>query len=172
MTTVPDDQGEYGPAMAALSPLMRGFVLALIENPTAPRHEAARAAGYSPVSNLSLRVTAHRLMHDDRVIAAISEETGRKLRSSTLIASSFLERMMLDEGVSMKERAKVAVAILDRTGFGAAQTINVNKTVTDRSGKAVMARLQELANKHGLDATKLLGPAVVDAEFSEVEAGE
>src|SRR5580692_261069 len=122
MTIGTDDEGEYGPAVSALNPMMRGFVLALIENPAAPRWKAAEAAGYSATSNLSLRVTAHRLMHDDRVLAALSEETSKRFRSASLLAGDFLVRMLLDEEVPMKERAKVAIAIADRGGHGAAQT--------------------------------------------------
>lgn len=166
------DEGEYGPAMTALTPMMRRFVLALIENPALPQWRAAESAGYSAVSNKSLRVTAHRLTHDDRVLAAISEESGKRLRSASLLASDFLVRMICDEGVAMKDRAKVAVALLDRGGFGAAQTINVNKTVTDRTGTAIAERIRELAAKHGLDPQRLLGvSAPIEGEFSEVSDG-
>jgi phage terminase small subunit len=173
MSTDHDDRGEYGPAMMALNPAMRRFVLALIDNPAAPQWKAAEAAGYSPNSNGSLRVCAHRLTHDDRVLAAISEESGKRLRSASLLASDFLVRMILDDDVAMKDRAKVAVALLDRGGFGAAQTINVNKTTTDRTGKAIMERIAALSQKLGVDAGRLLGPApaVVEGEFSEVKDG-
>ena len=88
------------------------------------------------------------------------------------MAANVLLQMLTDDAVEPKDRIKAAGMLLDRSGFGAAQTINVNKTVTDRSGKAVMERLQELAQKHGLDASKLLaGPAPVEAEFTEVDDG-
>jgi hypothetical protein len=68
---------------------------------------------------------------------------------------------------------KAALALLDRGGFGAAQTINVNKTTTDRTGKAIMERIAALSQKLGVDPARLLsaGPQdpVVDAEFSEVK---
>jgi hypothetical protein len=104
-------------------------------------------------------------------LAAISEESGKRLRSASLLASDFLVRMILDDDVAMKDRAKVAVALLDRGGFGAAQTINVNKTTTDRTGKAIMDRIAALSQKLGVDAGRLLGPApaVVEGEFSEVK---
>jgi phage terminase small subunit len=180
MGTYDPDAGDYGPAMNALTERQRLFVLALIDNPQAARHHAARAAGFSAVSEGSLRVCAHRLMHDDRVLAALSEETGKRFRSASLLASDFLVRMLMDEEVPMKERAKVAIAISDRGGFGAAQTINVNKTTTDRTGKAIMERIASLSQKLGVDPGKLLAgpepsklssPPVVDAEFSEVKDG-
>jgi hypothetical protein len=107
------------------------------------------------------------------VLAAISEVAGKTLRSSTIMAANVLVEILGNVELEPKDRIKAAGMLLDRSGFGAAQTINVNKTVTDRSGKAVMARLQELALKHGLDAGKLLGgPAeAVEAEFTEVSDG-
>ena len=114
--------------------------------------------------------------HNPAVQAAIREEASKRLNSASLTAAGVLMELLVDEVVEPKDRIKAAGMLLDRSGFGAAQTINVNKTTTDRTGKAIMERILALASKHGLDPGKLLEdrqgvPAVVDAEFSEVKNG-
>jgi hypothetical protein len=66
---------------------------------------------------------------------------------------------MVDEDAPLKEKLKAATAVLDRTGFAAAQNINVNKTVTDNSGKAVLERIKRAADALGVDPGTLLGAA-------------
>ena len=157
--------------MRALNERQRRFVLALIETPGLTQREAARRAGYSDKSE-GAKVRGHYLAHSPAVQAALREEAGKRLNSLTLVASSFLMQVLGDDEAPYKDRLKAALAVLDRTGFAAAQNINVNKTVTDQSGAAIMERIRALADKHGLDANRLLGkPAapVVDAEFVEVK---
>ena len=71
---------------------------------------------------------------------------------------------------------KAAVAVLDRVGFGAQQNININQTVRDESSKAILARIESLADRLGVPVAGLLGgkmaAPVVDAEFSEVKQEE
>jgi hypothetical protein len=92
------------------------------------------------------------------------------------MAADVLVSIASDKEVSAKDRIKAAGMLLDRTGFGAAQTINVNKTVTDRTGAGMMERIKALAAANGIDPVRLLGgnaaPAVVDVEFSEVPDAE
>ncbi len=166
------DDEDLGPAMSALSEKQRGFVMAMIEVPGCSHAEAARRAGYSDIAD-GAKVRGHYCAHNPAVQMAIREEAGRRLNSLSLTAANVMMMVMMDPEAPLKEKLKAASAVLDRTGFGAAQTINVNKTVTDRSGKAVLARLQELAVKHGLDAGKLLGgpEEAVEAEFTEVSDG-
>lgn len=166
------DDPEYGPAMAALNDRQRAFVMALIEFPGITLSDAARRAGYVDADTGAIRVRAHYCAHNPAVQAAMREEAGKRLNSSSLIAANALMAMLTDDGVEPKDRIKAAGMLLDRSGFGAAQTINVNKTTTDRTGKAIMERIAALSQKLGVDANKLLGPvapAVVDAEFSEVK---
>jgi len=70
---------------------------------------------------------------------------------------------------------KAAVAVLDRTGFGAQQNININQTVRDEGSKAILKRIEALADRLGVPVAGLLGskPAspVVEGEFSEVSDG-
>lgn len=166
------DEPEFGPAMSALSERQRNFVLAMIEVPGCSHAEAARRAGYSDIAE-GAKVRGHYCAHNPAVQEAMREEAGKRLQASSLLAAGILMKMLTDDGIEPKDRIKAAGMLLDRSGFGAAQTINVNKTVTDRSGTAVMARLKELARKHGIDPMKLLSDetAVVEAEFTEVSDG-
>jgi phage terminase small subunit len=168
-----DDQ-EYGPAMAALSEKQRAFVMAMIEVPGCSNAEAARRAGYSDVAE-GAKVRGFYCAHNPAVQEAMREEAGKRLNSSSLAAAGVLLKLLTDEAIEPKDRIKAAGMLLDRSGFGAAQTINVNKTVTDRTGPAMLERIAELAARHGLDPAKLLGANVsapIDAEFSEVKQGE
>lgn len=165
-------EDDYGPAMSALTEKQRGFVLALIEFPGISLAAAARRAGYSDVAE-GAKVTGCRLARQDQIQVAMREEAGKVLNASSLVAAGVLMAILTDDGVDAKDRIKAAGMLLDRSGFGAAQTINVNKTTTDRTGKAIMGRIAELAGKLGVDSTKLLAvgnPAtVVEGEFSEVK---
>ncbi len=169
------DEPEYGPAMQALNERQRLFVMAMIEFPGSSQAEAARRAGYSDVKDAA-KVRGHYCAHNPAVQAAIREEASKRLNSASLTAAGVLMELLTDEAVEPKDRIKAAGMLLDRSGFGAAQTINVNKTTTDRTGKAIMERITALAEKHGLDPVKMLEdrqavPVVVDAEFSEVKNG-
>lgn len=165
------DNDDFGPEMAALTEKQRAFVMAMIEYPGITQGRAAEIAGYSTSSGVFLRKTGHYCAHHPGVQAAIRAEAGKRLNSTSLTAANVLLELLTDEKVEAKDRIKAAGMLLDRSGFGAAQTINVNKTVTDQSGKAIMERIKALAAKRGLDPMKLLGPAVVEGEFSEVKDG-
>lgn len=167
------DSEDYGPAMAALNEKQRAFVIAMLEVPGCSHAKAARIAGYSDVKD-GAKVRGHYCAHNPAVQAALREEAGKRLNGLSVIAANVMMDVMLDSNTAPKDKLKAAAAVLDRTGFAAAQNINVNKTITDQSGKAIMARIRSLAEKLGLDERRLLGaPAapVVDGEFSEVKGG-
>lgn len=157
---------ELGPKMRALTERQRAFVVELVLDPMLSHAEAARRAGYSDSSEAA-KVTGHRLAHDQRIIDAMHEQAGRRLRALSMKALHRVEQMMDDE--DGKTVLKAALGVLDRVGFGAQQNININQTVTDQSGKAIMDRIRALADKLGVDKGKLLGAPVVDAEFTEVK---
>ena len=163
-----NDDYEFGPAMAALSEKQRGFVLAMLNTPRCSHAKAARLAGYSDVKE-GAKVRGHYLAHNPAVQAAMREEAGKRLNSMSVMAANVMMDIMLT-AKDDKTKLKAASAVLDRTGFATSQNININKTVTDQSGKAVLEQIEALAAKLGVDASRLLsGPPVVDAEFSEVE---
>lgn len=152
--------------MSALNEKQRAFVLAMIEVPGCSHAEAARRAGYSNVAE-GAKVRGHYCAHNPAVQAAIREEAGKRLNSASLAAAGVLMQLLTDETVEPKDRIRAAGMLLDRSGFGAAQTINVNKTTTDRTGKAIMERIVALASKHGLDPAKLL--EVAEPKLIEVK---
>jgi phage terminase small subunit len=170
-TVTMSEQTEFGPKMRALTDKQRAFVMALVEFPGISGKEAAIMAGYSDSSEAA-KVTASKLRSDQRIVAAIQEQAGKRLWAISLKAAGRIEQLIdsPDDAVALKACA----AVLDRTGLAAQQNININQTVRDESGKAIMERIRALAAKHGLDEGRLLGkpaPAVVDAEFSEVKDG-
>ena len=170
----PGDLPEYGPAMQALSPMMRAFVLALLDQRRRNNTAAARRAGYSGDSPVSLRVTGHRLAHDARVIAALHEEAGKRLETAAHIAAAVAVGVMTDKDATHKDKLKAAGMVLDRTGYGASQTINVNKTVVRKMDlPAAAAKIAEFRQKFPEHFARIVGgnvPApVIDGEFSEVQ---
>lgn len=161
------DEYELGPKMLALSEKQRRFVLELVADPLMSRAEAARLAGYSDASEAA-KVQAHRLMHDQRIIDALHEQAGKRLWAISMKATHRVEQMLDSE--DDKVVLKAAVAILDRTGFGAQQNININQTVRDESSKGILKRIEMLADRLGVPKAGLLGgPApTIEGEFSEV----
>ncbi len=165
------DEFEFGPKMRALTEKQRGFVMVLTEFPGTSRAEAARMAGYSDVGE-GAKVRACEMMHDQKIIEALQEQAGKRLWAISMKAAWRLEQMLdsPDDAVALKATGMV----LDRTGHAAAQNININQTVTDHSGKAIQERIMRLAEKHGLDANRLLGgisSPTIEGEFAEVKNG-
>lgn len=150
------DEVEYGPAMAALTERQRGFVIAMLTIPGCSHSRAAREAGYSDVAE-GAKVRGHECAHNPNVQAALREEAGKRLNSLSVVAANVMMDIMLSDDAAPKDKLKAAMAVLDRTGFAAAQTINVNKTVTDNSGRAVMERIERAAAELGVDPGTLLG---------------
>ncbi len=169
------DEFELGPKMLALSEKQRRFVLELVADPLMSRTEAARLAGYqnSNPDGAALRVAGHRLMHDQRIIDAMHEQAGKRLWALSMKAAHRVDQMLDSE--DEKIALKAAVAVLDRTGFGAQQNINIHQTVRDESSKAILGRIEALADRLGVPVAGLLGgkvaAPVVDGEFSEVSDG-
>jgi phage terminase small subunit len=165
---------EFGPAMSALNARQRAFVIALVEHPGLTQARAAEMAGYSASSDGLLRKTGCVLAGSPAVQAAIREEAGKRLHAASLIAAGVVVDVMTDESASRTDKLRAAAMVLDRTGFAAAQNINVNKTVTDQSGAAILSRIRALAEKHGLDPQALLGrpaPAMKVIEHQEKSDG-
>lgn len=148
------DEFEMGPKMLALTEKQKRFVLELVADPLMSRSEAARLAGYSDSSEAA-KVTAHRLMHDQRIIDAMHEQAGKRLWAISMKAAYRVDQMLDSE--DDKVVLKAAVAVLDRTGFGAQQNININQTVRDESGKAILNRIEALADRLGVPVAGLLG---------------
>jgi hypothetical protein len=102
-----------------------------------------------------LKQIGWRLAHDERVIAAINEEVSKRFRSAgALIGLAVMTRIAETKG--HKDQLRAAEMLANRAGFGVQQQVNVRHEHTDLTGEALMARIRELAKKHGLDPEKLL----------------
>jgi hypothetical protein len=146
--------GELGPAMRSLTGLQQRFVLLVVERPLAARGELASKAGYTG-SKEALRVTAHRLMHNPSILAAIHEETEKRVQFGGLVGIHGLIQMAQDP--EHKRHFAACVALADRGGFPATTEHKVDVSHTDMTGRAMVERVREMAGRLGLDPERLLG---------------
>lgn len=157
---------------------MRAFVAALLETGTNNARRAAQMAGYQGDEN-TLKVSGHRLMHDDRIQAAMVEEGRRRLTSGAILATSQLVTMLEDP--DKRIRLKAIDMTLNRIGLhNVNETRNVNETIG--SDDELVGRIMRLAQSLGMDPALLLGqqmpkpieinPPVIDAEFEIVGSTE
>lgn len=159
--------------MLALNEARRRFAIAAVMYPLAKDWQIAKAAGYSSRSHGALRVQAHALFHDEKVLAAIRECADKEIRGSAMLGIATMKKIVRND--QHKDQLKAAQTLVGLAGFTIDQNINVNQTVRDESGAAIMADIKALAEKLGVPLTRLLEhkasePArpVVDAEFTEV----
>lgn len=163
---VPEDT-TLGPAMRNLNLRQRAFVIAMIEQGGINHTEAAIRAGYTTHPGTA-RVTAHRLAHDDNVLAAIQEEAGRRMRSGAIVAVKVLLEIVDDQGAKHTDRLRAVEMLLNRSGLHAVTEQNIKVEHRDMSEAAMIKKIKLLAEKQGLDPVKLLGASAVDAEYTEV----
>lgn len=170
---VPDpDESGLGPAMKACPAGERRFAIAAVMYPLAKDFQIAKAAGYSDRSHGSLRNTAHRLFHSERVLAAIRECADKEVRAGAMLGIATIKKIVRNDDHRDQFKAAALLAGLNR--FTVDQNINLNQTVRDESGQALLGEIKKLAAKLGVPVQALLGgpvAPVVDAEFSEVSDG-
>jgi hypothetical protein len=173
------DTGRMGPAMLALgSDRMRKFVLALLSQGTRNAVAAYKAAGYQGTGDTA-NSQSYRLMHDERIIAAIHEEAKNHVRTGQLVdAIQAVDEIIADP--RHRDRARVALGVYDRAGLHA---LSEQKVTVERLGADPerVERIRLLLEKLGLDmegVKRLMGnrlaPTVeaTDAEYSEVPRDE
>lgn len=151
-----------GPKMKALTPKQQSFVLNLLINGDNNITRAARGAGYVDHGNGSIQVTAFRLAHDEKVLAAIHEQADRRIKSNALMAAAVIEEIAMDPG--HKDRLKAADRLLGGSGLQVATKHEVHVTITDEQ------KIQDiiaLCKQGGLDPRTLLGNAGVELDKSE-----
>lgn len=158
--------------MLACNPAQRRFALAAVMYPLAKDWQIARAAGYSDRSHGSVRVAAHRLFHDEKVLAAIRECADKEIRSSAMLGIATIKKIVRADG--HRDQFKAAMALAGLNGFAVAQNININHR--DESGQTILEQIKALAERLGVPLDRLLGaPSVaapaIDAEFTEVKDG-
>lgn len=110
------DLDNLGPAMRSLNEKQRRFVVAHLELGCRNQTQAAILAGYTSESSMkSVTVQGSRLARDPRVVAAMREETERRLKSNAAVAASALVEIASDP--MAKDRFKAADALLKHSGF-------------------------------------------------------
>jgi hypothetical protein len=182
---IPVDTSSLGPAMVALSPAMRAFVVAKVTMGL-NNIDAAKTAGYSARSPHALGVVGSRLAHDDRVQVAILEEGQKLMRTEGPRSVHTLVAIRDDKAASNKDRLTAAKELLDRSGFHATTEhhVSVEHSLSDAEKDR---RMLVLAAELGISQTEaqklLIAPAapkaveaayenVLDAEFEQVEPTE
>jgi len=115
---------ELGPRMSALPERERKFVWFYLTNEGKPNAaQAARDAGYSDSSD-GAKVTAHHLLHRERVILAL-EEVGRKAFRG-LLAPAVKAAASLIEDPKHFNHSQAVFTTLARLGLGEKSTVDVN----------------------------------------------
>ena len=150
--TKPESFGEMGEAMRALpNDRWRAFVrhYCSLSGYGAPT-EAYRRAGFGATSTKKIQaIDAHHLMRDDRIIAAIAEESRKILRGAHPEAINTVIEVMRDS--QHKDRLKAANVILDRTD---PQVTLQNISVTHKTIDPDQEALEELAAVRSIGASR------------------
>lgn len=172
---IPDDNMSLGPAMKAIEPKQRAFVLAYVEQAKEDATAAALAAGYGSISETdegrkkAAKQAGWRLIHDEKIAEAIKELASDKFRVATFKATAVLLEIMDDP--THKDRFKAAERVLAQNGMGVAIQVDHRHTHRNMDDESMIRRIAALAKDQGLDPKRLLGTVGVDytdAEFEDV----
>jgi len=158
-----------GPKMRALgTERQREFVRQLVGQTKRNASAAYRAAGYKPGAK-AVSVDAYQLYHDERIQAALMEETRRQMHGIAPAAVMVAEAIMNNEDAKDDVRLKAAFGFMDRAGLH--QVVEHKHTVGLAGDTEMLARIRLLAERNGIPLANLLGGrlagAVVEGE-SEV----
>jgi phage terminase small subunit len=151
----------YGPAMMALSnDRQRNFVVALVTGE--PGHgcltRAYLAAGYEPTNRKNAGKAAHELSRDERIIAAIAEESRKTVRVHHPEAAMAL--LNLIRNPEHKDHARAVAMVLDRVDpVNSHHSVTVTHKVVDPDQEGLL----ELKAARHIGATReklieLFGP--------------
>lgn len=170
-----DDPGQYGPAMKAIKPQWRRFIHIYLANGGRNATRAYLEAGFGGDA-IAAKTNASRILHDERMQAALREETKKMMVGNAPLAQSVVEQILDNPTASAKDKLTAAKMIWDRTGFIAATEHQVKQTVT-LNAEQLHAELALFAKELGLDMKQVLGPnfqqpmALIEADFEEVPEG-
>lgn len=153
------DVGEWGPAMDALpTDRMRAFVYVYVQQGGRDHRRAYLAAGYKASTENVVGVECHKLLHDERIQAAIREESLKRMGGSAMAAASFLAGLLESDDPKVKTRDKMQAAsmILNRVGLHETTehkvTVKKEMNAQDKIDAAIA-----LAKSLNLDPALLLG---------------
>lgn len=187
---IPDE--DCGPAMKALAPMQRRFVVAWLAlgSGHGTAVQAAKLAGYGSGSDTEKkahnvqRTMAYKLSHDPAVLAAIQEEAFTRMRALPALVVEKLVDIATNEP-DVRVRAKVLLALADRVGFHAITEQHVKVEDVSKTDEALAQRLNKLLQsnpdnmkfvpkqlmKH-LDPKLLPAPSETDTQISDAEFTE
>ena len=157
MPVAPSEEVVYGPHMRALPIKRRQFVERYILQAFDNATEAARAAGFK--DGPGLPVTAHRLIHDERIQRALVEECQRVNVSFAPLAMRELVWMATDRGG--RNQYQAVDRLLRQSGLDTAIQ-HVHAHTVDPAEMA--QKIRQLSVFLGVDPEKMLGSdaAVID----------
>lgn len=161
---------DLGPAMLALTPQQRRFVVGWIQSRGKNAAAVARASGYSDIKE-GAKVRAFEVLHSPKVMRALHEEAGRRLDGMAAIAVAVLEQNLASSDI--KARQAAADSILDRTGYPrrSEQAIEHEDKRPQRSYEQLLSAVAQKLRQHNV-VQALPPPDVKDAEFTEVKADD
>lgn len=162
------DEDTLGPAMLALKPAQRRFVLGKLSG--LKNLEAIRDAGYKG-SDTTLAPQASKMTHDPRIMAAIREVSNSLgVVEGIPTALRALIDIAGDVTREAKDRNTASKELLDRFGFSAKTEHNVTVATMNLTPEAVAAQLAQFAEKFGHDPVKVIDSvSVVEGEFEDVK---
>jgi hypothetical protein len=184
----PENWGELGPAMKALpNERWRNFVRDLITGRPGrgALTRAARKAGFGTATTKpsTLSKHAHNLSRDERVIAAIAEESQKIIRVGHPEAVAALFNLIRDP--KHRDHARAVAMVIDRCDPAVTRhAVDVTHRVDDPDREAleelralrklgtVRAKLLELYGPNGLDRLEALDAADVARRATEAKVIE
>ena len=168
---------KLGPAMLALpNDKWRRFATMYVMRGEAPGAgpDLVKMAGFGAKTEISLKVQAHRLAHDERMQKAIVEETRRYLVGIAPLAARAVTEVLEDRTQPGAARVGAARAIFDRAGMH--EVSEQRQTVELRTDPEQVRRVASMAALLGLPAERLLGSRLAEAgvviEGEAVEVGD
>jgi hypothetical protein len=161
------EKGQIGPKMKLLNDRQRDFVLAMITQGTSNYTAAARTAGYEDSENIRRQAT--RLAHDPKILAAIKEESEKRMQAAVGVAANVLVEIAQNE--THKDQLKAATALLNRGGLHEMTEQRITHDVSS-DAKSLLARFAVLAGALGVDPARILGRAGLALPVPEPIEGE
>ena len=136
---------ELGPAMLKLTEQQRRFVVGWLGARGKNAARVARAAGFSSSSRADA-VSAHRLLHNPKIIAALKEEAERQFDGIGALAIVALRDQIGSSDPKVRQAA--IDSALDRTGYGrkSMQDIRV-ENVESRPTDELLTEIKELLER-------------------------
>lgn len=143
----------FGPKMRALpSDKMRAFVLDFVATGQANATQSCREAGYKDNGGSAIRVQAHSLLHDQRILDAIQEVSAKNVTALLPAAVNALGLILTDP--AHRDFGKIAAHVCAIAGISPLSKHQVEHTL---SADEMKARIAQLALDLGIDPAQLLG---------------